>query len=178
MRNFKRRREDLAKALKKCTSVTNNNHNISFSFGLERPDWELCTGCPHGLECNSGADHISVGHCRIDGERHGPHPYMGWDPIQYGELKDLPCCAPPDKGGAILFEYHGSICTSFDRAGRRFTDMMMWGHSITTTRAIRWYIDALAWNSIITPSEESTLLTWCNRGGRRTGVYQDAWVLL
>ena len=55
--------------------------------------------------------------------------------------KGLPCIRAQ---GVIKFRYHGTICLTFDVANNRITDHGYWGYSITTTRAIGWYVNALS----------------------------------
>ena len=44
----------------------------------------------------------------------------------------------------VQFSYHHSVCLQFDLVSKEMTDNGYWGHSVTTSRAIRWYIEALA----------------------------------
>lgn len=178
MGNFLRRRDDLAHVLKTSKSVSNKNHDISLHFGLKRPDFKLCANCPRSLECHAGPDNIHVTWKDICGARYTPMPYsldsgLGIQgPLPRGVL---PCW---EARATILFSYHGSLCSVFDRVGQRYTDMGMWGHTVTTNRAVRWYIDALRWNNLITAKEEMQILDWCRKKDRKSKNFEDCWILL
>lgn len=46
----------------------------------------------------------------------------------------------------VEFYYHGSCCLVYDTQTGAVSDLGMYGYSVTTTRAIRWYLEAVADN--------------------------------
>jgi hypothetical protein len=49
----------------------------------------------------------------------------------------------------IHFQYHATVCLTYDCTQQRITDHGQYGRSVSTSRAIRWYLEALQENSII-----------------------------
>lgn len=46
----------------------------------------------------------------------------------------------------VEFYYHGSCCLVYDVQTGAVSDLGMYGYSVTTTRSIRWYLEAVADN--------------------------------
>jgi hypothetical protein len=123
MRRPNKRCDDLAVALSRG-QCGNGNHRIKTGEGvLQRDTW--CQPCPDSLRC------FLVGRT-VD--------------IQEAIAKKYPCVATRR---FILFYYHGSCCLTFDTQTKRVNDWGFWGYSITTSRSIRWYLEALLWHNYI-----------------------------
>lgn len=126
--------EDLRKALTSGT-YKNKNHYISVAPGVQK-DAAWCQSCPDGLRC------FLVGKS-ID--------------IREAVTKQYPCVKQQKY---ILFRYHGAACLVFDTDANKMNDWGYWGYSITTSRAIRWYVEALADNGFIQPNQVEPALTF------------------
>jgi len=112
-----RRIDDLAEALIKGEKQ-NGNHRIVCTPGPFYPDMERCAPCDRSLGC------LALGRVLFDKAQ----------PL----TAKRPCIAD---GPTIHFYYHGTLCLSC--ASHIVTDHGMWGHSVTTSRSIRWYLEAL-----------------------------------
>ena len=118
-----KRCDDLKVALLRG-ECSNGNHRIKTGEGvLQRDTW--CQPCPDSLRC------FLVGRT-ID--------------VHEAIAKKYPCV---NDRKYIFFYYHGACCLTFDRDGCRVNDWGYWGYSITTSRAIRWYLVALRWHGFI-----------------------------
>lgn len=90
---------------------------------LQRNDW--CQRCPDSLRC------FLVGKT-ID--------------VNEAIAKHYPCV---EQRQYIFFHYHGACCLTFDQKLKRVNDWGYWGYSITTSRSIRWYLEALLYHDFI-----------------------------
>lgn len=119
------RSRDLARLLSqtKCSEVLNGNHRIAITSGRQAPFPDLCKNCPNHLACFAGHQDEAL---RRDGE---------W------MLR--PCW---EERRFVEFYYHGSCCLIYDMLTGAVSDLGMYGYSVTTTRSIRWYLEAVAEN--------------------------------
>lgn len=127
MRETNKRCHDLRHALDKG-SYSNGNHMINTGAGLIQ-DAVRCQNCPDNFRCFLAGKTID--------------PY---DAIH----KNYPCV---DERRYIQFHYHGSCCITFDRRQKRVNDWGYWGYSVTTSRSIRWYLEALLYEGFIDSSQ-------------------------
>lgn len=121
MRRHNKRIDDLEKAMRKPNGIhSNGNHTVRIIDGLRDfdPVDASCKACEHNLACMA------------DKRPHESTLHTG----------GLPCVV---QHGAIVFSYHGSDCLRFRTHTKEVTDHGMWGYSVTTSRAIRWYLEAL-----------------------------------
>jgi len=124
MRN--KRIDDLARALRTGKDTFNKNHTTMVRDGVRAFDAAHpgCVNCELNLVCMSGR--------AVD-----PHQ------AHY----DKRSCAVENT--VIHFQYHATVCLTYDITQQRITDHWKYGLSVTTTRSIRWYIEALKENDII-----------------------------
>lgn len=123
MRSHNKRCDDLRVALSRG-HCSNGNHMIKIGEGvIQKNDW--CQGCPESLRC------FLVGKT-ID--------------VQEALQKAYPCI---DDKRYILFHYHGACCITFDCKTKQINDHGYWGYSVTTSRSIRWYLEALFYHGFI-----------------------------
>ena len=103
-----------------------------------------CRGCVHNLECVLGGRVISYGQATQE---------------------NMPCVN--GKNHRIEFYYHDTLCLTFNLNTNEVLDHGLWGHSVTTSRAIRWYLGALAEEGHIWPMhvDECAKLSKKNKGG-------------
>jgi len=57
----------------------------------------------------------------------------------------------------IEFRYHESLCLAYECSQNRITDEGMWGYTVTTTRSISWYLDALVDHGFINEEQPAKL---------------------
>lgn len=57
----------------------------------------------------------------------------------------------------IEFYYHESLCLTYECPQNRITDHNMWGYSVTTSRSIGWYLDALVDHGFINEEQPAEL---------------------
>ena len=113
------RSADLAEMLRRGrTHYTNKNHSIDLLYGLRDPDTLLCHGCPLSLAC-------------LSGQRNDAHI-----------LHSVPVYPCETADSLVKFTYHISVCFTVDLTNKRVTDHGMYGFSVSTSRAIRQYLDA------------------------------------
>lgn len=53
------------------------------------------------------------------------------------------------QGKTIRFYYHDTLVLSFNMMNKLVTDHGYWGYSVTTSRSIRWYLEALLYEDFI-----------------------------
>ncbi|MHC4621184.1 MAG: hypothetical protein ACYTEQ_25840 [Planctomycetota bacterium] len=145
-----KRIDDLKEALEKGKK-RNGNHFITCTGGLEFPDMERCKDCDLNLGC------LAVGHV----------PHM----TSHGVSRHRPCLI---HGPAIRFYYHDSLCLSFSQFSKLVTDHGMWGYSVTTSRSIRWYLEALRYEGLICSQVRVDEL--CKQFKNRPSEEADQWV--
>lgn len=68
-----------------------------------------------------------------------------------------------------MFKYHGSLCLTFDVTQNRVNDWGYWGYSVTTSRAIRWYVEALADHHYIAFSQIEEIINFFKKRKDRVG---------
>jgi hypothetical protein len=85
--------------------------------GSEFPDVVKCNGCDRKLACLA-----------MDQVTDVPIPSTS------------PCIV---EGRMIRFYYHDTLCLSFNMMSKLVTDHGYWGYSMTTSRSIGWYLEAL-----------------------------------
>lgn len=117
-----KRIDDLKEALRNGKK-RNRNHYIVCTGGPEFPDMERCKDCDLNLSC------LAKGHVP-HATMHGTHDLSA----------QRPCIA---QGATIRFYYHDTLCLSYNQMSKLVTDHGMWGYSVTTSRSIRWYLEAL-----------------------------------
>lgn len=127
------RSQDLARLLRNTSKrsstdrpahdIINGNHRIAITAGRRAPAPDQCKGCPNHLACFAGRQDEAL---RRDGE---------W------MLR--PC---HNERRFVEFYYHGSCCLVYDIQTGAVSDLGMYGYSVTTTRSIRWYLEAVADN--------------------------------
>jgi hypothetical protein len=116
---------DLKQALDKG-KFRNRNHLIKVSPEIVQQNaW--CQTCPESMNCFLAGKTID---------------------LDRALQKGYPCVSHQ---GYIFFSYHDSCVLTFARAPLRVNDWGYWGYSVTTSRSIRWYLDALAHHGFITP---------------------------
>ncbi len=124
MRN--KRIDDLARALRTGEDVHNKNHTTMIrdgtrAFDATHPD---CIHCELNLVCLSGKE-------------------INWFTANTYKR----ACAT---GRCLIqFQYHATVCLTYDRMQNRVTDHWQYGRSVTTSRSIRWYLEALQENNVI-----------------------------
>ena len=123
MRHHNKRCDDLRVALQRG-HCSNGNHSIKIGEGVVQKNVH-CQGCPDSLRC------FLVGKT-ID--------------VQEAMQKNYPCV---DDRRYLLFHYHGACCITFDRKTKKVNDHGYWGYSVTTSRSIRWYLEALFYHGFI-----------------------------
>lgn len=124
-RERNKRCSDLRVALQRGR-CTNGNHTIVAGEGiLQRAEW--CQACPDSMRC------FLVGNT-VD--------------VQEAVDKKYPCI---QQQRYIFFKYHGACCLTFDQQTQRLNDWGYWGYSVTTSRSIRWYVEALVDSNLIPP---------------------------
>lgn len=112
-----KRVDDLRKALA-VGAHSNGNHTIIAGDGLKQ-DAKWCRDCPVNMRC------FLIGQ-KID--------------IAMASANRYPCVR---QAKTLIFKYHGATCLVFDVLENRVNDWGYWGYSVTTSRAIRWYVEAL-----------------------------------
>jgi hypothetical protein len=121
MRRHNKRIDDLEKAMRKPNGIhSNGNHTVRIIDGLRDfdPARESCKQCEHNLSCLADKrPHESILH-----------------------TSQLPCVV---EEGAIVFSYHGTDYLKFQTHTKQITDYGYWGFTVTTSRSIRWYLEAL-----------------------------------
>jgi hypothetical protein len=124
MRN--RRIDDLRKTLRTGRDVHNKNHTTVIRNGVRAFDGAHpgCINCELNLVCLSGrpVDHFQAHY-------------------------DKRSCAVQNT--VIQFQYYTTVCLSYDITQQHITDHWQYGRSVSTSRAIRWYIEALKENDVI-----------------------------
>jgi hypothetical protein len=116
-------------------SCTNGNHRTEIDEPLwpqaGYPDMQRCQGCALWLLCNTA------------GEPKPPSELFGSPHVDISleqEIAKYPCLRFTKR---IRFYYHGTCCIELDVRNRKITDHHKYGYSVTTSRAIRWYLEAL-----------------------------------
>jgi hypothetical protein len=121
-RRSNKRCDDLHVALAQG-HCSNGNHRITAGEGITHGEW--CQTCEDSLRCFLAGKMIDV---------------------QEAVNKKRPCV---QQAQFIYFYYHNALCLTFDKQRRRVNDWGYWGYSVTTSRSIRWYIEALAYHDFI-----------------------------
>jgi len=117
---------DLAKALRTGKDVHNKNHTTMVRDGTRAFDaaHSDCVHCELNLVCLGGKE-------------------INW----FTANADKRACAT---GRCLIqFQYHATVCLTYDRMRNRVTDHWQHGRSVTTSRSIRWYLEALQENDVI-----------------------------
>jgi len=136
VRSTNKRSDDFRRAAaNKNGKFRNRNHTIKFFDGCRPPNFSSCKHCELALRCAAGK-RVTVPEARD----HQRECYTG---RRY-----------------IDFSYHGSICLRYDIFTGKMSDLGMWGYSETTSRAIRWYVEALVDNGYIAPKHLEPALKW------------------
>jgi hypothetical protein len=119
------RSKDLAGLLiRKLDKIIHGNHSITWEDAFNDPSPHRCKTCLNHLACFSGRQEEAI-------QRHRKEK----------KLTDLPCYNPHR---FLVFTYHSSICLVYDTLTHAITDNHLWGYTSSTSRAIRWYLNALA----------------------------------
>jgi len=149
MRNSNARVEDLRAALTCQNGIWNNgNHCTQVSPGVRTPDVSMCHECPRMLYC------INLGTTQPD-------------------TPDRPCT---QIGLIFKFSYHGTVCLTYTTRPRQVTDHGYWGYSVTTSRAIRWYLEALMHHRYLDSQE--TVNQLCKTFKKRHSTPNNGWIAL
>lgn len=149
-----KRIDDLHEALA-TGSKRNGNHLIRLREGPHFPDAERCADCNLNLSC------LAIGHI----------PTRSVSTPQPLNIQSRPCIA---YGETIEFFYHDSLCLSFNTMSKVVTDHGMWGYSVTTSRSIRWYLEALYYEQYI--GSQTHVDELCKLFKKRTYEEADQWV--
>lgn len=155
------RSRELSEALRTGFAGNGGNHSVVVTGAMRLPSWDkgtCCEGCDRRLVCLQQGEPPSVDTAQH--ERRGCH---------YPE-------------GLIIFRYHGTDCLGYDHANKRITDYGLRGRSVTTGRAITWYLWAIADHCYITHKRADELAKkWskrghdpCDRRDPNSTVWEDA----
>lgn len=117
------RASDMRRALEKGEHH-NKNHRVVVTPTME-PSTEWCPSCPESMRCFLADRRI---------------------PVQQAIDNKYPCML---RERQVLCFYHDSLILGFNSHTNIVNDYGFWGYSITTNRAIRWYVEALADNDMI-----------------------------
>lgn len=113
---------DLAKLLsmrsRSKTRVVNGNHIVELAYSFAPPSFELCNGCKYALQC-------------LSSEQMDTHTILN---------EHMPCVYPMQD---VKFYYHETVCLVFNKVNVRVHDDFMYGYSVTTSKNIRYYLEAL-----------------------------------
>lgn len=127
----------------------NGNHFITVDdSGPEFPDMHRCNNCDRKLACLAMGQVTEV-----------PIP------------NTAPCVV---SGRTIRFYYHDTLCLSFNIMNKLVTDHGYWGYSVTTSRSIRWYLEALFSHGYIDSGYDVDRL--CKLFKKRSGKEAELWV--
>lgn len=105
----------------------NGNHSVDLIKGCYPPTRYTCSGCELSMKCLLAGHQIT--HEEARKENRGCYTRRRF----------------------VIFRYHGSTCLQLDRHLDTLQDFGYWGYSVTTSRAIRWYLEALAERGYIAP---------------------------
>lgn len=138
------RTNDLKQALT-CGLKINGNHRTEVITRTPPPLEEACPVCPLRLVCTSV------------GPERNRHPGRHCQTVITAK-----------------FFYHGTCCLTFDERERTLDDHGYWGYSITTSRAIRWYVQALWDNDLLydVKDVERSLLYFRKRKNTKDGPFK------
>ena len=99
--------------------ITNGNHRIAREGGAIEPNATMCQPCSQSLYC-----------------------FLAGKDLDFRQKeKDRTPCYREIK--FIRFYYHGTCCLSYDMHKKTVCDHGKWGYSVTTSRSISWYLEAL-----------------------------------
>jgi len=128
------RTRDLRQALRsRKGECKNGNHRTEIDDPIVPvpgyPDLQKCEGCELLLKCNSSG--VAGPPWQSSRDREAPDN----QPLEYYR------CLRETK--RIRFYFHGTCCVELDIKAQRVTDHSTYGWSVSTGRAIRWYLEAL-----------------------------------
>lgn len=125
-RSSNKRVDDLRVAMSNSSGEQRNgNHRTVVNPGTPIPDVTLCHDCSRMLYC------ITKG-------------------VSLPDTPERPCT---QVGLVFKFHYHDSCCLTFTTRPKQITDHGMWGYSVTTSRSIRWYLEALYYHHYLDSQE-------------------------
>jgi hypothetical protein len=121
-----RRIAELRTALDKG-SVADGNHAIEIDTGVVQHE-SYCRHCPMSVSC-----------------------YLGGEIVTFAEAAKMDYACVKKK--TILFRYHGATVLKFDVSAKTLDDSGYWGYSVSTSRALGWYIQALVELDLVPPNK-------------------------
>jgi hypothetical protein len=151
MRSSNKRVDDFKAALANGKK-RNGNHFITVSEeGPEFPDELLCKDCDRILAC------------------------LALKQASGDVVLDQTCVRPClTQGRTARFYYHDTLCLSFNMMNNLVTDHGYWGYSVTTSRSIRWYLEALYYEGYI--DSQASVDRLCKLFKTRSYEEADQWV--
>jgi hypothetical protein len=143
------RTRDLRKALHSQNGhCRNGNHQVTVDEPLWPqsgfPDLQKCATCELLLACNSAGD-----------AQPPDHLFSSQGSATEAEIAKYPCLRYTRR---IRFYYHRTCCIEVDVNARELIDHGTYGYSVTTSRAIRWYLQALRDEGYLSSSRVEELL--------------------